>query len=252
MIRTIKKLLADIRFLINRKHLIFYFFTFVLIVFFAVSPNEKNVSPGYYVFLFSLGKALINSLLVSFFAVLTAILISVFFLVSGYGFLRIIMDSVFVFPELIYIVVMFFYLKHIDFTKMFLILSLIRGGKISQILLSEIMSVRNQKFIISLHSIGFSKFEIIKRHILPIISIPVAISFLETIMWFLSMEFVLGFLNLLNIKQYLSVGGMVRYFYENGQYFTLIVSILMFYVFITELSYIVNNIKLKFEIIFKK
>jgi ABC-type dipeptide/oligopeptide/nickel transport system permease subunit len=166
--------------------------------------------------------------------------------------IKIILDNIFIFPEILYIFILLFLFSPINISKFIIILSIIRGYTFSNNLIREIGEIENKQFINALYSMGLKRFEIIKRHILPIITIPIAIFFLETIIWFIVIEFIITFINIIQIYKYPSIGTMINYFIQTNNYNNLYIIIVIMYLFIFELSYIINNIKLKFEVLFKK
>jgi ABC-type dipeptide/oligopeptide/nickel transport system permease subunit len=136
--------------------------------------------------------------------------------------------------------------------KFIIILSSIRAYSFFNVLILEIDEIENKEFINALFLMGLKRYQIIRKHILPILTIPIGIFFLETIIWFMVIEFALSFINVIKIYQYPSIGTMLHHFIQNEHYKESYLIIILLYLFIFELNYITTNIKIKFEILFRK
>ncbi len=252
MKQIIKKLFSNIKFLINWQHSFFYFFLSFIIIYFLIFDYTTSTTLNYNNILYSLGKSIILSLGVALVSMLVGIVLILINLTKSIRIIKIILDNIFIFPEILYIFILLFLFSPITTLNLILIVSIIRGYSFSNTLIQEISEIENKEFINALYSMGLKRFEIIRKHILPIITIPIAIFFLETIIWFIVLEFIISFINIIQIYKYPSIGTMINVFIQNKNYKNLYIVVAIMYSFIFELSYIINNIKLKFEVLFKK
>lgn len=252
MKQIIKKLFSNIKFLINWQHSFFYFFLSFIIIYFLIFDYTRTTVLNYNNILYSLGKSVILSLGVAFISMLVGIILILINLTRSTRIIKIILDNIFIFPEILYIFTLLFLFSPITILELILIISIIRGYVFSNTLMQEINEIENKKFINALYSMGLKRFEIIGKHILPIITIPIAIFFLETIIWFIVIEFIISFINIIPLYKSPNIGTMVNIFIQNKNYKDLYIVVAIMYSFIFELSYIINNIKLKFELLFKK
>ncbi len=249
----IKKLLFNIKFLTNHS-LIFYPFLGFIIIYFLISDysTTSNNTISYNNIIYSLGQSILLSISVAFISMLVGIILILINLTKSTKFVKTILDNIFIFPEILYIFILLFLFSPIDIFEFIIILSIIRGYSFSSTLTVEIGEIENKEFINALYSMGLRRFEIIRRHILPIITIPVIIFFLETITWFIVIEFLISFTGIIQIYKNPALGTMINTFIHNKNYGDLYIIVIILYLFVFELSYIVNNIKVKFEVLFKK
>jgi len=254
MKQIIKKLFSNIKFLINWQHAVFYFLLLFIVIYFLIfdyKPELKNLN--FNNITYSLGRSFTLSLIVSLLSMLIGVFLVFIHLTKIVKHIKAILNNIFIFPEVIYIFILLFLMSPINIQGFILILSVIRAYSFFNISILEIEEVENKQFIDALYSTGLKRQEIIIKHILPIISIPVIIFFFETIIWFIVIEFILNFINIIPVYPDLSgIGYMIHNFIETKSNLELFILIAIFYLFVFELNYIISNIKLKFEVLFKK
>ena len=254
MKEIIKKLFSNIKHLISWQHAIFYFFLLFIIIYFLVfnyTPNVNTLNINN--ILYSLGKSIVLSIGVSLVSMFIGITLVFIYLSKVIKYIKPILNSLFIFPEIVYIFVLLFLISPITITSFILILSIIRAYNVFNISILEIEEVENKEFIDALYITGLKRKDIIIKHILPIITIPIVILFFETIIWFIVLEFILTFINIIPIyNEASSIGSMILNFIQRGNTSDLYITITIFYLFVFELNYIISNIKLKFEVLFKR
>jgi len=253
MKQIIKKLFLNIKYLINWQHSFFYLFlVYTVFHFIFADYNLETNTLNYNNLFYSLGKSIILSLGVSLTSMLLGIILVLVYLTKSIKIIKTTLDNIFILPEILYLFILLFLLSPINIIDFIIILSIIRGYNFSNLLIQEIEEIKKKEFINALYSMGLKKSEIIRKHVLPIITIPIAIFFIETVTWFIVIEFILSFINITPIYKYPAIGTMMNNFISNKNYTDLYIIIIIFYLFTFELSYIITNIKLKFEILFKK
>ncbi len=242
-----KNLFFNIRYLINWQHRIFYIFI-IFLFFYYLYYDNSNQNIDFYYILYSLGRTISNGLIISFFSLFIALIFIFLYLTKTFKFLKIVLNNIFIIPDIVYLVIFFSCFKNINLFAFFVIFSFINSYSFFNIISVDIDEIENKNFINALYSSGISHFSIAFKHLFPMLFIPLILLFLDSIVWFITIELMLSFINIIDLYSTPSLGKILFGFLKNGSFMNFYLLLGFVMIFIFEFNYIVHQIKMQFEV----
>ena len=239
--RTVQLFLKKLSKTLNWYHLIFIVFVFILIIFFLISKY-----PNYLILkiLYSTGRIFFISLISLFFALLIGIFLSNIYLFTSLKIVKTMLDIIFIIPFFLYGVLYLTIFSPVGIKDFIILFSLLISYSFFNKITEKVEELNKEKFITHLRSIDISYFRIFLKHILPMVSLPLIVSFIEYISFIISFEFIISITNIIKPFNSDINLGTIGYSAITSNNYPLILIILLFFTLLTlEINYVVYNIR---------